>query len=390
MTRLPAARVVALRASLVRWYRRFARDLPWRRTSDPYAIWVSEIMLQQTRVAAAIPYYERFLERFPDVAALARSNEEDVLAAWTGLGYYSRARSLRRAASEVMERHGGVVPDDVKSLQALPGVGRYTAGAIASVAFGREAPVLDGNVRRVLSRLLAKRTSGGAADQELWGIAERWVRGPAPGDFNQALMELGATVCLPRTPRCSACPWRMDCRGFATGHPERFPDAAPRRKIEEVVVAVAVVRRRDQVLIVRKSAESPLRGTWDLPAVELSDARLAAARLRQAISRRHGVQLGTPTQLGIATHSILHRRLRIHAFSFRVRSGSAGTEARWVSRGQLDEVATSSATRKVLVLPFQILSQGGNHSASTPPSRKAPNSSRSSRESCPLTARPLP
>ena len=199
----------SLRSTLLRWYRKNRRDLPWRRTADPYAVWVSEIMLQQTRVETVLPYYARFLERFPDASRLADATEDDVLASWSGLGYYRRARALHQGARVVMERHDGKLPRDPADLRRLPGVGRYTAGAIASVAFGLPEPILDGNVRRVLARIFAVdgvRLGPAAEERELWGLAASLVQGSAPGDLNQALMELGALICTPRAPACPACP----------------------------------------------------------------------------------------------------------------------------------------------------------------------------------------
>src|SRR5262245_56574691 len=229
----------ALRAPLLRWYRKHKRDLPWRRTQDPYAIWVSEAMLQQTTVAAVIPYWHRFLARFPNVAALARATEEEVLAMWTGLGYYRRARALREGAIKVMERHRGMVPGDRDSLLALPGVGAYTAGAIASVAFGRPEPVVDGNVKRVFSRLFAIKGNGAAVEKKHWRIARSLVEGPHPGELNQALMELGATVCTPRSPECKRCPIAKTCRARELGRQASFPATVARKAIQDVELAVA-------------------------------------------------------------------------------------------------------------------------------------------------------
>ena len=218
----------AVRRALLAWYRANRRELPWRATRDPYAIWVSEAMLQQTRVETAIPYYERFLERFPDVAALASADLDDVLGAWAGLGYYSRARNLHAAARLVAERHGGEVPDDVEQLRALPGVGRYTAGAIASIAFDRPEPVVDGNAARVLTRLhdIREDVRSARVARRLWEESAALVRGPQPGLLNQALMELGARVCTPRAPRCPTCPLLRHCAAYRAGDPESLPVAA--------------------------------------------------------------------------------------------------------------------------------------------------------------------
>ena len=196
----------AARRALLAWYDANRRDLPWRRTSDPYAIWVSEAMLQQTRVETVIPYYERFLARFPDIESLATADLDDVLGEWAGLGYYSRARNLRRAAQVVVEDHNGRLPDDIEGLRSLPGVGRYTAGAVASIAFDREEPIVDGNVARVIARLLdiGENIKNPDVERRLWKVAGELARGKRPGDLNQSIMELGATICTPRSPRCLA------------------------------------------------------------------------------------------------------------------------------------------------------------------------------------------
>jgi len=335
------------RGALLRWYRRNRRDLPWRATRDPYAIWVSEIMLQQTQVATVVPYYLRFVERFPDVRALADCGTERVLAAWSGLGYYRRARALHAAARVVVERHGGRVPDDPVALRALPGIGRYTAGAIASVAYGREEPVLDGNVRRLLSRFSA---TTGEHERELWDVSRELVRGASPGDLNQALMELGALVCTPRRPHCPACPLRSGCAALASGEPETFPRPRPARSPVKVRVAVAVVRRADRVLLERPLDRSPLRGEWDLPAVEIADAADPRVELPAAMRRRHGLTLEVGRASRTARHAILHRRLTLQAYECSVARGGAARrdDLRWIRAESLDEAAVSGATRKLL------------------------------------------
>lgn len=222
--------IAACRSALLAHFERHGRDLPWRRSRDPYAIWVSEVMLQQTRVETVIPYYTRFLERFPTPRALADAPLESVLAAWAGLGYYRRARLLHAGARAVVAQHGGVLPGDVKALRALPGVGDYTAGAIASIAFGLPEPVVDGNVERVIARLFALRGDPRRAPTRarLWALARRFADCDRPGDVNQALMDLGATVCLPVHPRCLLCPVRRFCAAHAQGDPERYPERRPR------------------------------------------------------------------------------------------------------------------------------------------------------------------
>jgi A/G-specific adenine glycosylase len=305
-------------------------------------------MLQQTQVAAVLPYWERFLARFPTVAALAAAEEDDVLAAWSGLGYYRRVRQLRDGARQVLACHEGAVPPDPAALRALPGIGAYTAGAIASIAFDRPEPVLDGNVRRVLARLTADPGDGG--DAPFWTMARDLVAGPRPGDLNQALMELGATVCTPAAPRCVDCPIASHCRGLATGTPAAFPRAKRRKPSRTVRVEVALVERDGAVLLERGGSGGPLRGKWDLPAVELSGREpLHGEALRLALRGRHGVDV-VPGALGRpATHTILDRRLRLTVVRCAWPQGSVpGPLLRWMEADALEATPVSGATRKVL------------------------------------------
>jgi A/G-specific adenine glycosylase len=276
-----------VRGAILRWYLRHRRDLPWRSTQDPYAIWVSEIMLQQTRVETVIPYYRRFLERFPTVRSLAKAREADVLALWSGLGYYGRARNLRDAASLLVREHAARLPEETAALRRLPGIGAYTAGAIASVAFGRPAAAVDGNVVRVLARIhgLRGRRDSTALRREVGAIADELATGPRPGDWTQALMELGATICLPREPRCERCPARAACAAYGSGEPDRYPEAvrAAGPKPERRVILLA--RRNGRVLLVPDPAE---RGTvWTLPTAATSGE---GARTARSLARLHGQQ----------------------------------------------------------------------------------------------------
>jgi A/G-specific adenine glycosylase len=297
--------------ALLEWYRRAGRDLPWRRTRDPYAIWVSEIMLQQTRVAAVIPYYERFLARFPDVASLARAREQTVLSLWSGLGYYRRARMLHRAA-KVVAKDG--MPPDAAGLRALPGVGDYTSAAIASIAFGEAAAVVDGNVERVVMRLLA----AGLTKRQVRDEMQAWIPDDEPGDFNQAVMELGATICVPRAPRCSDCPLAAGCRG--RGSPNRYPPKKDRPAIRAERRAVKLATVRGRVFLRRIEAGGVLEGMWDLPP------------------SRGGGQL-----LGEVSHGILDRRLTIA-----IHRGRASGAGRWFSARQLSRIPLATAARKCL------------------------------------------
>jgi len=292
--------------AIVRHFAGVKRDLPWRRTRDPYAIWVSEIMLQQTRVATVIPYWERWMQKFPTATALADAPLDDVLAAWAGLGYYSRARNLQKGAVEIGKRYGGALPARASELRTVPGIGPYTAGAIASIAFGERAPLVDGNVARVLSRVYAiehdiKSTAG---QRELWArAAELMTALPAqhaPGDLNQGLMELGATVCSPTQPRCLVCPLHGQCKAEQSGRQTAYPKTAPRKKESELpILAVTAMwlHDGDDVALVRRAPSGLFGGLWELPPLELATS-LGVTRIdRQPVAYWE--------------QTLSHRRLRV-------------------------------------------------------------------------------
>ena len=252
--------VPRLRSCLLRWFARAKRPMPWRKTRKAYAIWVSEMMLQQTTVATVIPYYERFMTRFPDVESLARADEEAVLSLWSGLGYYSRARNLRAAARLIVERHGGVFPKTVNEARKLPGVGPYTASAVTSIAYGTRTAVVDGNVRRVLSRLFARR---GLSDPAVHELALTLLAPRAPGGWNEAMMELGATVCTPRKPSCARCPVAAHCLG--RNRAEYWSEGKPRRETVRVCVEMSLVERDGRILLARNPEGELMGGLYELP-----------------------------------------------------------------------------------------------------------------------------
>ena len=342
-----------MQSALLRWYGRSAREMPWRNSSDPYAIWVSEIMLQQTRVDTVIPYYLRFLRRFPTVAALAAASEDEVLAAWSGLGYYRRARSLLAGARKMVRDHGGAVPAELSELGRIPGIGRYTAGAVASIAFHLREPVVDGNIRRVFSRLTGGRIRGdrtGDDETACWELAGALVDRDRPGDLNQSLMELGATVCTRSEPQCRSCPVSRWCEGFAAGDPERFPRPAGKPATVKVRAAVAAIRKVDRVLLEKPGERSPLRGTWDLPTVEYGPDQDGGAHLATALREGHGLEIGSLAAAAEVSHGIMNRRISLTVYRCSLRSGRvAGREdLRWVKADRLDEMPVSGATLKVM------------------------------------------
>ncbi|MEM6792528.1 MAG: A/G-specific adenine glycosylase [Acidobacteriota bacterium] len=336
---------------LLEWYRRQKRDLPWRRSRDPYAIWISEIMLQQTQVVKVVPYFENFLERFPTVEDLAAAPIDEVLALWSGLGYYRRARLLHRAACELASE-GRSLPRTAEELQKLPGIGAYTSAAIASIAFGEVVPVLDGNVERVAARRLAlpEDPKKSAVKKKLLREVSGLVDANHPGDSNQALMELGATVCRPQSPTCLLCPIEEDCLG--KGNPEAYPPPRKRRAKQSVIFHIALVRREEGILLVRRSQAAELfAGMWELPTLETSGKPLGQREAAQLYGKAYGGRWTIEASVGSASHGITHRSITAHVHPAAVEAGdriSEGPEAAWVQLEDLGGYAVSSLVTKAL------------------------------------------
>jgi A/G-specific adenine glycosylase len=333
---------------LLGWYDRNRRDLAWRRSRDPYRIWLSEVMLQQTTVKTVAPYFDSFVARFPTIQDLACAREEDVLAAWSGLGYYHRARNLHRGARHVVERHDGRFPKTLEAALAVPGVGLYTASAVLSIAYGAPLPVVDGNVRRVLARLYGLRGASWRKDAPYYNLAEQILDRDRPGDWNQSLMELGATVCAPRTPACVACPLRSSCRALALGVVHELPEGRARRPSVDVTVAAALIEKQGKVLLVRRGEGRLLGRMWEVPQTSLeSRGRLDLAR---ELRERHGLEVA-PGPLAVrARHAITFRRIRLEGYRARLRSLPPRDPERyaWVRPDELGSLPVSSMTRKLV------------------------------------------
>jgi A/G-specific adenine glycosylase len=316
-----------LQRELLAWYRHNKRDLPWRRTRDPYAIWVSEIMLQQTRVAAAIPYYERFLARFPDVTSLASALESELLACWAGLGYYHRARNLQKAAREIVK--AGAFPSSYKEIRSLPGVGDYTAAAIASIAFDLPHAAVDGNVIRVLSRFFEDPAdiASPSGRKHFTALAAQILAPDEPGTFNQALMELGATICLPRNPQCLLCPLASGCQARSSGKQAEFPIKSRERKVVDEKRQLLWIERGDKLLVWRRPSEAALMpGFWELPeACQIGSA---------SIGRR----------LGSFRHTITFHRYVFEIFE--ADAPEACSSCKWLSWQELERAPTSTIFKK--------------------------------------------
>lgn len=341
--------------ALARWYLASHRDLPWRRTTDPYRIWVSEVMLQQTRVETVLPYYARFLERFPTIPALAAADGQDVLAAWEGLGYYARGRNLHRGAMWLAGRCGGRFPDDAGAIAALPGVGRSTAAAIASIAFGARLAVLDGNVRRVVARLLDRHGDprAPAADRALWAEAERRVAAAAdPAVHNQAMMELGATLCRPRDPGCGDCPLAADCLSRARGTTAAVPGRRTPRAVPHHDVGVAILAHDGRVLVQRRPPEGLLGGLWEFPGGRREPGEALADTVRREVREELGVEVEVGEPVAVIRHAYTHFRVTLHAYRCRLAAGQAppaeSPDRRWLPPDALGTLPFPRANRRII------------------------------------------
>ena len=354
--------LASFRKQLLKWFRQFQRDLPWRRTKDPYRIWLSEIMLQQTRVAAVIPYYQRFLERFPDIQALAEAPQEEVLRLWSGLGYYSRARNLQKAAQQIVAQRDGKFPEKCEDILALPGIGEYTAAAISSIAFGEKQAVLDGNVARVLARLGAIRGDLHAQGrwQELQKTAKSYLEANSPGEWNQAMMELGATLCTPKSPQCLLCPVNAFCEGRKLGIAEDLPEKRKKRATVEVSLASAVFAdeqgrtlllpppKRNSGVADADHVPTLVSHLWHFPTISVNDdpAAKMQAHLRKIYQagRNGRLRLEPARQV---RHTVTYRAITITPFRIQVKKLPGIKEAQQVPLADMSTLPVSNLTRKV-------------------------------------------
>ncbi len=341
-----------LAEKLLAWYAVNARTLPWRGHPDPYAVWVSEIMLQQTQVDTVSPYFERWMARFPTLEALAAASEQEVLALWEGLGYYSRARNLWRAARQVWEA-GGQMPRTAADLALLPGVGRYTAAAIASMAFGQDEAALDGNIRRVLARVfnvtLPARSPEG--ERQLWALAQQHLPPGRAGDYNQALMDLGSQICTPRAPACLVCPLQALCQAAALGLQAERPVMSSRPPVPLWTVTAAVIWRADRVLIARRPSRGLLGGLWEFPGGKLEPGETLPEGLRREIAEELAVEIAVGAELGVYRHAYTHFKVVLHAFACTLVTGEpqpqVASELCWALPAELPDFPMGKIDRQI-------------------------------------------
>jgi A/G-specific adenine glycosylase len=332
---------------LLKWYRIHGRTLPWRGHPDPYAVWVSEIMLQQTRVEAVIPYFDRWMDRFPSVQSLAEASEQDVLHHWEGLGYYSRARNLHKAARMVADEFIGELPRSVEGLRKLPGIGRYTAGAIASMAFGLNEPTLDGNLRRVFARLFNVTIPADSTEGEklLWSLVEENLPNGKAGDFNQGMMDLGATICLPKNPRCLLCPLLEDCQAQKLGVQEARPVLKPKVEVPHVIQAAVVIIQRGRVLMAKRPSSGLLGGMWEFP-----NGRVGGDPVRElgkALKTGYGLQVRAGEAVGVVQHAYSHFRVTVHVFRCELVSVSKKENLKWIRLSELEDYPMGRIDRQI-------------------------------------------
>jgi A/G-specific adenine glycosylase len=328
------------------WYRKNSRALPWRSEPTPYRVWISEVMLQQTQASTASEYYIRFLNRFPDLESLAKAAEQEVLALWAGLGYYSRAQNLLKAAREIIQRHSGIFPSDIKTILSLPGIGRYTAGAICSIAFNQSQPIVDGNIRRVLSRFNG--IINHAPESYFWNQMQAWIPGGKAAIFNQAMMELGALICIPRQPRCAECPIKKHCIACRDNLQNRLPLSGPKNPIRKFEMVILVLQRRGKILIVNNMPDF-IPGDWGLPCGVLFDT----GSIEETAKNLSRALCGSSIPLAYCAkipHAIGHRRIAAHLFTGDA-SGpihAAPSTLRWMERSQSFKILTSSLFLKAV------------------------------------------
>ena len=336
-----------IQTKLLRWYEKKGRDLPWRKTRDPYAIWISEIMLQQTQVATVIPYYQKFLKSFPTVHRLAKSDLSKVLKTWEGLGYYSRARNLHRASKIILNHFKGKIPENLRDLLSLPGIGKYTAGAILSIAYNKEAPILDGNVKRVLSRLFAisDNVGAGRAEDRLWKISESLIPKGRSNSFNQAIMDLGAMICTPKDPLCHRCPLHRHCRAKASGNPERYPSRVVKKRIPHIEALSGAILNNGKVFLNQRPPTGLLGGLWEFPNWKTEEKRRVRSRLRNYIKKELGMNIEVKESIGAFKQTYSHFKLTLCVFKCEAIDGRG--KGKWVAVRNLHLLPMSRIHRRI-------------------------------------------
>lgn len=344
----------AIQQHLLEWFSANQRDLPWRHTYDPYQVWISEIMLQQTQVKTVLPYFERWMKALPTVESVAKADEQTILKLWEGLGYYSRARNLQKAARVIVEKHRGVFPSDDGAIRELPGIGPYTAGAIASIAFNQERPILDGNVIRVLTRLAndTRNTREAPMQKRLWQWAEEMVPKGHAREFNQGLMELGALVCTPKNPRCGECPLKGECQAYAAGTQEALPNRGKREKSVPITVAIAILQKSNKIFIQRRHAKGLMGGLWEFPGGKVEAGETPEEALHREIQEELSIGIKKIEPFMRLKHAYTKYQVDLHCFKAEPKTKNiqlgAAQEYQWIALKDLSKLPFPAANVRVI------------------------------------------
>ncbi len=347
-----------IRKKLLTWYKKNQRVLPWRKTDDPYRIWVSEVMLQQTRVATVIPYYERFIRRFPEPESLGAADLQEVLKHWEGLGYYARARNLHKAAGIVWKEHGGAVPSDDKDFLRLPGVGEYIAAAVLSIAFGKPRAAVDGNVKRVLSRLflIPEAVNDSAKHKKFKKQADTLLDVSRPAAYNQAVMELGALICVPRNPECAVCPLPEHCRAFREGKTDEYPKRKAAKSVPVYHIAAAILFHNEKIFIVRRQEKGLLGGLWEFPGGKVKKGENAQAACIRELREKTALRAEVQSYLCRVKHAYTHFKIEMDVFLCAYISGAVllkgPTDYRWVRKAEIRDYPFPKSHLKALARLF--------------------------------------
>lgn len=344
----------AIQKKLLKWFGENQRALPWREKYEPYQVWISEIMLQQTQVKTALPYFDRWMQSLPDIASVSKASEDHLLKLWEGLGYYSRVRNIKKAAQQIMSEHGGVFPSDYDSILALPGVGKYTAGAIASIAFNQDRPLVDGNVMRVLSRifLYSRNTRTPEADKLMWKWAEEVLPKGEARAFNQAMMEFGALQCTPSSPNCALCPLASECGAYQKGIVSQIPDRGPKKFHKNIRVALAVIKKDGKVFIQRRPSSGLMGGLWEFPGGKIEEGESPQQALGRELIEETGFKVRNMKILRNIKHAYTSYKVDLHCYEAEYESGrlklGAASQGKWVKIEDLKNYAFPAANVELI------------------------------------------
>lgn len=346
--------LIFIQKSLLQWFQKHQRLLPWREKYEPYQVWISEIMLQQTQVKTVLPYFDRWMKELPTIQSVAEAPEDKILKLWEGLGYYSRARNLQKAAKYMVEYYNGVFPSDYQQVLALPGVGRYTAGAITSIAFNQNQPLVDGNVIRVLSRLFlyTKNTRLPEAEKQMWEWAQEVLPKAKARYFNQAMMELGALVCTPKTPDCLHCPLNKVCRAYQEDLVSQIPDRGPKKELKQIQVAIAIIRKGGKIFIQKRPNKGLMAGLWEFPGGKIEGDETEREALEREILEEIGISLKNIKLFKKIKHAYTSYKVDLHCFEAEYQAGDiqlkSAIESKWVKPLELKKYPFPAANVRLI------------------------------------------